>query len=73
MRVKPSKEELWLANNPTKLKDYAGLNVAVHADKGIVASSTSFDYLIDMVIELNLLDDVLFTKIPSEADDGERD
>lgn len=54
----------WMADNLAVLRELAGKRIAVHPDRGVVASGDLFEDVYEAVDRLGLLDEVTFETVP---------
>ena len=56
----------WMVNHPEELRAHAGKRVAIHPDKGIIASGDCLSEVYEQVENMKMLGQVVFDVIPDE-------
>lgn len=55
----------WISSHPDEMYRHRGMRVAIHPEKGIVASGPDFETVHAKAKELGVLDEVVFDVVPS--------
>ena len=54
----------WMETHQNELKQYRGMHIAIHSEKGVVASGRTFTETLEKVKAAGLLNEVAFNKVP---------